>query len=150
MQDHAPLIDSFRQWMEVFMRNSMQSFILYSKECGLSMSQIGAMFHIYRGSGGVSDIGEGLGITSAAASQMLERLVQQGLILRTEDPLDRRAKKMVLTEKGQQILQGGILSRQKWLISVADALSPAEQEQVVAAFRLLTKIAARLGQQPGP
>lgn len=148
MQEPVPFIASFQEWIETFMRNSMHSFILYSKESGLCMSQIGAMFHIYRGSGGVCDIGEDLGITSAAASQMLERLTQQGLILRPEDPLDRRAKKMVLIEKGQQVLHASICCHQRWLNSLADILSPPEQEQIVAALTLLIVKTNHLEQQP--
>ena len=98
-----PFVASLWEWIEVFMRRSMSNFILYSKESGLSMSQIGALFQIRRGASGVSDIGDDLGVTSAAASQMLERLVQQQLILRSEDPHDRRVKQIVLTEKGRQI-----------------------------------------------
>ncbi len=145
MQDPALFIVSFHEWIEVFMRNSMHSFILYSKESGLSMSQIGAMFHILRGSGGVCDIGEDLGITSAA-SQVMERLAQQGLILRSEDPLDRQAKKMVLTEKGQQVLHASICCHQRWLNRLADILSPPEQEQIVAALTLLIEKNAQLEQ----
>jgi DNA-binding MarR family transcriptional regulator len=148
LEEPTPLIATFQKWTEIFMRNSMRSFILYSKESGLSMSQIGALFHIRRGSCGVSDIGEDQGITSAAASQMVERLVQQGLILRSEDQLDRRAKKMVLTEKGEQILQTSIRFRQRWLNDLAESLSPAEQDQVVAALTLLIEKAVPLEQQP--
>lgn len=147
MQDPDPFIASFQGWIEVFMRNSLRSFLLYSKETGLSMSQIGTLFRIYKGSGGVSDIGEEMGITSPAASQMLERLVQQGLILRSEDPRDRRAKQMVLTEKGQQVLHESIRGQKRWLTSLADILSPAEQEQVAAAMRLLIEKSAQLEQQ---
>ena len=111
------------------------------------MSQIGALSHIHRGCGGVSDMGENMGVTSAAASQMLERLVQQGLVLRSEDPGDRRAKKLVLTEKGDQVLQESIRHRQIWLDSLAETLTPAEQDQIAAAFTLLVEKSARLEEQ---
>lgn len=148
MSDPTPFIAAFQKWIEIFMHNSMRSFILYSKESGLSMSQIGALFRIHKGSGGVSDLGEDLGISSAAASQMLERLVQQGLILRSEDPVDRRVKKIVLTEKGQQILHASIRSRQKWLYNLAERLTPSEQEQVMAALTILIEKSALLEQEP--
>ena len=62
------------------MHRSMRHFLRYARESGLSMSQFGALFHIHRrGSSGVTDLGDHLGVTSAAASQMLDRLVQQGL-----------------------------------------------------------------------
>ena len=77
MPQRDPLILTLQEWIGTFMRRSMRSLILYSKENELSMSQIGALFQINRGRSNVSDLGEGLGITSAAASQMLERLVQQ-------------------------------------------------------------------------
>ena len=109
------------------------------------MSQISALFHIRRESGcGVTDLGDHLGITSAAASQMLERLVQQGLILRSEDPLDRRVKQLFLTEDGQKIIQESIHARQGWLDNLTATLSSAEQEQVIAALKILIEKVKRL------
>lgn len=130
------------------MHNSMQSFILNSKQSGLSMSQMGALFSIRKGCGGVSEMGENMGISSAAASQMLERLVQQGLILRSEDPVDRRSKKLVLTEKGTQVLRESVRRRQEWLNVLADSLTPAEQEEVTAALTILVEKAEQLEQRP--
>jgi DNA-binding MarR family transcriptional regulator len=140
MLDVDPFIDTVQDWIEVFMRRSMRDFIRFSRESGLSMSQIGALYHIHRrGSSAVSDLGEHLGITSAAASQMLERLVQHKLILRTEDPNDRRAKQIVLTEKGHHILQDGINARQSWLCELADNLSESEKEQIMISLKILTE-----------
>ena len=68
---------------------------------------------------------------------MLERLVQQGMILRSEDPNDRRAKQLVLTEKGQQTLHESIQARQSWLDELATLLSDSEKEQVRAAMNIL-------------
>ena len=45
----------------------------------------------YGGGCGVNDIGKGFGVSGAAVSQMVERLVQAGLVARVEDPDDRRA-----------------------------------------------------------
>jgi DNA-binding MarR family transcriptional regulator len=135
-------VDSFLnaiwEWNETFMRNSVRGLILYSKKSGLSMSHIGALFHIYHGSAnGVSDIGDHLGVTCAAASQMLERLVQQGLVLRSEDPSDRRAKRIILTDKGQRALQDSFHVRQNWLEDLSHSLTHEEEEQVVMALKIL-------------
>jgi len=123
----------------------MHDFILYVKENNLSMSQMGALLQIHgKGVCGVSDIGDDLGITSAAASQMLDRLVQQALIERTEDPNDRRAKQIILTDKGRQLLREGVRAHQNWLGELARTLPPAEQAQVIAALRLLLEHAHQL------
>ena len=132
-----PLTTTLQEWIGVFMHHSMRSFILYSKENGLSMSQIGALFQINHGRSNVSDLGDGLGITNAAASQMLERLVQQELILRSEDLQDRRVKHLVLTDKGCRIMQESIQARQGWLVDLVAILSADEKEQIAAALKVL-------------
>jgi DNA-binding MarR family transcriptional regulator len=146
MSDADPFIVTLRQWTELSMRRSMRNFLRYSRETGLSMSQFGVLFHLSRKqSSGVTNLGDHLGVTSAAVSQMLERLVQQGLILRTEDPNDRRVKKIVLTEKGSQVLQEGLHARQDWLIDLGNTLSDIEKEKITAALNTLVDKASRLG-----
>ncbi len=148
-QEHV--VTTLQEWIEIFMRRSMRNFILHSKKSGMSMSQIGALFYLFRqGAAGVSDIGDDLGITSAAASQMIERLAQQKLIIRSEDPHDRRGKQITLTERGRQAMRESLHARQKWLDEVAARLSPAEQEQVIAALRILIEKSSQVEQPPGP
>ncbi|MGD0611364.1 MAG: MarR family transcriptional regulator [Anaerolineales bacterium] len=132
-----PFVATLQEWTEVFMRRSMRNFFLYSKENGLSVSQIGALFLIYRRALGVSDLAEQLGITSAAASQMLDRLVQLELILRSEDLHDRRVKNIVLTDKGRQTLTDSIRARQGWLHDLAKTLSRDEKEHIAAGLKIL-------------
>ena len=138
MQHPDPFVATLQQWIEVSMHRSMRDFIRFARESGLSMSQMGTLFHLHgRGSCGVTDLGDHLGVTSAAASQMLERLAQQGLILRTEDPSDRRVKQIILTDKGHQVLQESIRARQSWLYDLASTLSDAEKEASIKALSVL-------------
>jgi DNA-binding MarR family transcriptional regulator len=145
---HAdPLVLILQEWIGVFMRRSMRSLILYMKENELSMSQVGALFQINRGRSNVSDLGEGLGITIAAASQMLERLVQQELILRSEDPQDRRVKHLALTDKGCRIMQESVQARQSWVVDLVSTLSADEKEQIAAAVKILIEKTNQLDQR---
>ncbi|MGD8814348.1 MAG: MarR family transcriptional regulator [Anaerolineales bacterium] len=135
------------EWIEVSMRHSMRSFLRHARERGLSMSHLGAIFHAHRFAGcGVTEIGEHLGVSSAAASQMLQRLVQLGLIHRSEDPEDRRAKRIVLTDKGRQILEEAIRVRQSWLNDVSEALSDSEKESVASALKILIDTVCQLAE----
>lgn len=148
MQPADPLVLTLQQWITLFMQRSMRDFMGYARESGLSMSQLGALFQIrHRGSSGVRDLGDDLGVTSSAASQLLERLVQQGLILRSEDPSDRRGKQIALTEKGCQVLQESIRARQSWLSDLAGTLSTSEKEEIIAALSILVD-RARLLSEP--
>ena len=148
MASSDPFYNAFQKWIGMFMHHSMRDFIRFSKDNGLSMSQIGALFHIRHGSLGVSDIGDDLGVSSAAASQMLERLVQQGLVVRSEDPHDRRVKQIVLTEEGTKILTGVIQARQNWMEDLAKQMTPEEKEQVMGALNILIEKVHQLDNIP--
>ncbi len=142
-----PFDATFEEWIKVSMHRSMCNFARDARKSGLSMSHIGAMFHIHlEGRCGVTELGTHLGVTSPAASQMLERLVQQELILRTEDPKDRRGKRIVLTDKGIRILEDGILARQSWLDDLAETLSDGEKETIMVALEILLDKTRNLNQ----
>ena len=140
-----PFVAVLQECIQVFMRHSMRNFIHSSREKGLSISQVGALFFIHRqGTHSVTDLGDHLGVTSAAASQMLERLVQQDLILRAEDPDDRRHKQISLTPKGRRTLHDSIQARQGWLEDLADSMPAFEKDQVTAALCILIDRAKQL------
>jgi DNA-binding MarR family transcriptional regulator len=133
-----PFVATLQDWIEVSMRHSMRNFLRYARESGLSMSHFGAIFHVHRiGSCGVTEMGEHLGVTSAAASQMLDRLVEQGLVIRTEDPADRRVKRIELTEKGQQVFDEGIQARESWMGKLAGVLSEEEKGSIASALSIM-------------
>jgi len=147
MKSTDPFIGALHECIELIMRRSMRYFFQYAKGTGLSMPQIGALFHLNRGgTSGISNLGDDLGVSSAATSQMLDRLVQQDLILRSEDPNDRRVKKIVLTDKGRKVLAESLHMRQAWLEDLAGALSPAEKDQIIAALKILIDKANQIEQ----
>jgi DNA-binding MarR family transcriptional regulator len=143
-------LDALHEWTGVSMRNSMHDFLRFSREKGVSLSQIGALFRIRRGGCNVSDISGELNITAAAASQMLDGLVQQDFIRRSEDPNDRRVRQIVLTEKGRKILLESIHARQRWMHSLVNLLNGQEQSQVASALTLLVEKAKQLEQKDRP
>lgn len=129
------------------MHRSMQLFSRFIKDQGLSFSQINALFQIQmQGDCSVSDISDHLGITKAATSQMLDRLVEQDFIKRAEDPNDRRNKLITLTSSGKVLVQQAIYARDEWLGEIEASLSPQEKELVIQALNLLTEKASLLGE----
>jgi DNA-binding MarR family transcriptional regulator len=134
-----------RDWSATFMRRSMHDFIQFSKDSGLSMTQMNTLFHLYHGNTcGVSEVGELLGVTNAAASQMVDRMVQNGLIERSEDPLDRRMKKLRVTARGQEFVRESIEVRRRWMEQLTDAITHDEQVSIITALTILTNAAINL------
>jgi len=133
------------EWVGVFMRRSMHEFVQFSKDSGLTISQLSALFRLYHGGTcGVSEIGDHLGVTNAAASQMVERLVQLGLLERSEDRSDRRVKNLTLTENGRRMVIESITARQAWMEQLTITLTSEQQASISAALLALTEAAQRL------
>ncbi len=138
MSSRNPFYSIFHEWMELFMHRSMHGYIHYARENNLSRSMIGTLFHLsHRDHAGVTDLGEHLGVSSAAASQMLEHLAEEGLIQRTEDPDDRRMKKISLTEKGYQVMKDSVSARLGWLEELTESFSDKEKVQITTAMELI-------------
>ncbi len=117
----------------------IQGFMQYMKEQGLTMPQVHALMYIYHaGECPVSEIGTLADASIAAASQMAERLVQQGLVERKEDPSNRRIKKLRLTEKGRKLITDSF-SANPFLQDKLASLTPEERNAVHTAFSLLAR-----------
>ena len=140
---------SIRAWMDVFMQRSMGNWWRFARSTGLSMPQFSLMTQLYhRGACGMSGISERFEITPAAASQMVDKLVQSGYVVRDEDPSDRRAKLLNLTDKGRQLIDEGNEERYRWVDELAGKLSAEERAQIVEALERMTQAMQELEQEP--
>lgn len=140
MISSSQLTQTLRGFMDIAMQHSLQERSHLAKQSGLSMPQFGILMQIhYRGNCGISDISNRFDITNAAASQLVDKLVQSGLVRREEDPQDRRAKLLNLTEKAKEMLRHGTEGRYRWVEEVAQKLSPQEREQVSEALDIVTR-----------
>lgn len=133
-------MNALGEWMETSMHHSFHAFIKHNRESDLSLSQINALFRLYHhGSGSVHGLAAHLGITNAAVSQLLDPLIDAGLLTRSENPRDRRLKCLELTEKGQGFVEESMKKRHAWVSDLANGLSEAEMAQILPAIRLLNQ-----------
>ena len=125
----------------------MRGWAHHARSTGLSMPQFSILMQLYhRGYCGISDISDRFEISNAAASQHVENLVQAGLIGRTEDPHDRRAKQIQLSEKGRALIQNGFSARYQWVDQLASTIEPKDQRKIAEALTILAEAARQLDQ----
>lgn len=145
MKETSPFSQIVHDWAEVFMRHEMRDFLQVAKSTGMSMGQMGTLMRLHHhGVCGVSDLGEYLGVTNAASSQMIHKLVEQGLLERSEDPGDRRNKLITLSPSGKKLVHDIIAARHSWLEDLASQLDPEEQQAIIFALISLTQAVRRL------
>ena len=148
MTKPTPITQPLRAWMDVFMHRSMRGWNQFAKSTGLSMPQFSILMQLhYKGPCGMSEISERFDVSAAAASQLVDKLVQAGYIERTEDPNDRRAKLLKLSAKGAKLVDDGIQERYRWMDELTSRLSAADQTKISEALSMLTEEARKLDQK---
>jgi len=76
------------------------------KQLGLSHAQMSMLYLLfYHKQSTVKQIAEFLGITKSAVTQLMDPLVDEGLVRRQPDPKDRRIVHLSLTPDGRVVLK---------------------------------------------
>jgi len=130
-----------QQFIGLLLRIVMQNHYRFVKQHGLTLPQMMILYHIQRVGGcTVSDVGEEFGISSAAASQLLDRLVQQGYLTRQEHPHDRRVKENSLTEAGKQIIEASMNAHQNLVAEWAERIDVNTQQELLPLLDTLVGV----------
>jgi DNA-binding MarR family transcriptional regulator len=133
--------DLIEDWASIYLYRSLTGFFDYLKIAGLSMQQAYVLTYIfYNGPSNISQIGEQMMVSAAAASQMVDRLEKQDLVERVSQAGDRRIRNVVLSEKGEAFVKLGIESRQRWLKGLPAKLSDEQQVQISEALKALISL----------
>jgi DNA-binding MarR family transcriptional regulator len=135
---HSPEKDIHKQF-DIFMQRSLRGIMGSMMQDGLSMPQIYTLMYLYHeGEVRISDIGVLMDVGKAAASQLVDRLVQQGLVERVEDENDRRAKKIRLLSKSLVLIEKGLAVQRHQMQGILAHLSSEHLAIVQKAFMVLT------------
>ena len=95
----------------------------------------------YVGSAGkplMRDVAEHFSVTPPAATLLIEAMVEAGLLRRVLDPKDRRAVRVALTAKANQLLKRGMQDRTAAIKRLFSVLDSREER---ALLEILTKVA---------
>lgn len=101
-----------------------QNHITHSQWFVLSMIQ-----HFKKRS--IKDIAEAMDMSSSAATQLVDGLVQSGYVIRQEDPKDRRSVQLELSSKGKKHIVATKKKRINEMAGIFDALTDKELEEFV-------------------
>lgn len=88
----------------------------------------------------IKDIAEMLGISSSAATQLVDGLVRRGYVVRQDDPKDRRSVRLELSPKGKKHVTATNEKRITEMAGLFDALTDSELEEYL---RLQRKILSK-------
>jgi DNA-binding MarR family transcriptional regulator len=131
--------------MDTFVHRSMHDSARFIKASGFSMPQFFLLMHLHRHEQcGISDLSGHMDVTAAATSQLVDKLVQAGLLVRVENPIDRRAKQISLSPAGEAFIEKAIAERSRWVDDLIATLNAEERQKVAEALQILTEAAKNL------
>lgn len=113
-----------------------------SRGLGLRVIDVQAMDHV--GSAepmGPGELGDRLGIRSASAVALVDRLVEAGHLRREPDPTDRRRVRLVPTAEGRARVRAQLAPMLDQLTTVIQQL---DEDQAAAVLRFLEQAAATM------
>ena len=109
----------------------------------LPLAQLRLCLILMQGRRSLSSIGEELGASSSAATQIADRLEKAGMIERTCCPEDRRVKHIQLTEYGIKCMEDRQKERLEDAETTLSHLSEEARERVMSALRELLSAAQK-------
>src|SRR3569832_645434 len=121
-----------------FLRAEMRS--ANSSSSLLSVPQFRALAFLDHHSGAsLSELAEHLGVTRATGSAIIDRLVQRGLVDRTERPEERRHVMLKLTQAGSEYLQQIREKTQAEIAKMFVSQSEVQRLHVIKGLAILNK-----------
>ena len=99
------VLRAFKDFRAAVLRDPMRSTIKFLHTNNVSFGAIAALMTLReRGDQSISHLSREIGLSLAATSQLVGRLVNDGLVVRSEHAEDRRSKHVKLAAKGEALL----------------------------------------------
>jgi DNA-binding MarR family transcriptional regulator len=98
----------------------------------LSVAQVAALHLLDQGkTSSVTALGAELGLSPSAVSRLVDGLVQRDLVVRAEDPEDRRKKTLMLTPKGRRFVDAASEDRVRVMLAATESLPARLVERIL-------------------
>jgi DNA-binding MarR family transcriptional regulator len=138
MNEADHLLAAIDEFAGIFSSHFIIQVKLMMDKTNLSKSQAFSLIHMnHHGSCGISEIADELGNTHAASSQMVQRMVDMGLVQRVEAEHDRRAKLISLSPKGKMLIEHMLEDRKKMIEAIIDMLPFEKRASTIESIDLL-------------
>ncbi len=112
-------------------------------EFGITLARFDLLAQLERSAGGLkmSELSKRLMVSGGNVTGLTDELQKEGLVVREDDPADRRACTVKLTPAGRTLFARMATGHEQWVIELLTGLSEQEKTHI---YRLLAKLKAAL------
>lgn len=111
----------------------------------LTMQQLRVLGHVVKQPGiSHQELGVLLGVSAPTASGLIDRLADKGLVTRSDDPVDRRVRRLQPTEPGLEVMRQLDSTFERALAVVVGELSADDLEQLCRSTQVMVEALDRV------
>jgi MarR family transcriptional regulator, organic hydroperoxide resistance regulator len=112
-------------------------------DLGLTIAHVKSLFYIFNeGSINFRQLAAAMKVTPSNVTGIIDRLVDQGLVSRTENPEDRRMLMLRLTEKGENLINNLRERRISQMSAILSRMTEDELDAVLKGIAILAGVVA--------
>ena len=140
--DMDPLAVALIMAIVPLIKDSQTEVMTVTAEFDLTMSQLRMLFVLdkARADLAVNEVADQVSLSMAAAGRAVDGLVRGGLLSRREDSIDRRIKRIGLTNAGKRAIEQIGAARRHSVERFVDALNKTERAALAAAVATLGEL----------
>jgi len=147
-QSEDPGRDRLRLWLGLLRSTRHVESILRTrlrKNFSMTLSQFDVMAALHRSAGGMimTEVSAALMVSNGNITGIVDRLVDDGLVIRSMRGGDRRTSFVRLTSKGKRRFDRMALRHEEWVNELLGGLDPVEVDGLIGALGRIRK------QEPG-
>lgn len=100
-----------------------------------------------RGTATLSEVAHATGLHLSKASRTCDHMVATDLLVRTDDPADRRSLQLRVTPRADQVMADVAKARRRAIVPVLTTMTPARRAELVSVLTDLTEAAGEAEEQ---
>jgi len=121
--------DRLHEMMPLVLRSFMRQQKKTPKGCEVTPPQMLILdFLNKQGPARMSEVAKYMGVTTAAATGIVDRMVRAGYLVRAFEPGDRRVIKVKLTSSGARLIKEALRQRRRFIEQVFGRLSEDDRQ----------------------
>lgn len=136
----SPTLDALRQLLD----SGRRSVPSLARRAGLTHAELSFLEHVFEHPAGPSELAQRIGVTSAAATGIVDRLEARGHVERRPHPTDRRRTAIMCTPSGREELLGHMMPMFEELARLDASMSEEERAVVLRFLQAADRAVTRL------
>ena len=134
--------DDIRLWLRLLYCASHIESIVQSRimsDFGISLARFDLMSQLERMGGGLtmSEVSRRMMVSNGATTSLVDRLVEDGLVVREAHPEDRRTTLLHLTKEGRERFLAMAAEHEQWIIGLLADLDGSAKQQLLGGLGAL-------------